>query len=538
MTITGRKNSMITRGGLIHSQFYTTDKLQFDATKRFPWAKDDDSMEMMAVDSTYHEAMRSVVGVKGVNMSLCRESYNHCGRRFMLGVRTNDSRSWGGREEHRIVLPLFRDVNSELESRGNPEIRRRETRTQFYVHRTKDVNRFMEYVTLPLARAYQEVLGMAPEGMLGIDRQKLAILLSLLIKNSYGGALLEKHPLIWEKKVKVDDNREELGLGLKDVIQKYGFGWLSSDIIDWESNNFAPGVAERFPFPVQSLESRYRAKRKERKAMTEILQEMDHVTGRVKQLRGDKNAVKFLLRWLGMRIIMQFHNDVWVCLYDSPYEFVEKEKERERQRRLADEDEERPRKRQKVSRKKKKSVCKSFDDPPGLTYASVKSALGEEPYPCRRGRDYPDRDAVFDFLFLSEFKIQDKQKKGWKDPGYRHALKCIKHKLNKRDFEEVVAWMRRIFEKYCLCVPAGNMDRWLAHSSYSKSKSTWMGFDENGDRMDYPHKRDGYDGKYGSTWHREVAILEHYLWKIDAEEATSDEGLKRGKEYILNGDTE
>src|SRR5436305_13176526 len=84
--------------------------------------------------------------------------------------------------------------------------------------------------TLPLARWYQEVLGMAPEGMLGIDRQKLAILLCLLVKNSYGGALLQKHGLIWEKKVKCRDEPEEYGLGFKDVINEYGFGWLNPAI--------------------------------------------------------------------------------------------------------------------------------------------------------------------------------------------------------------------------------------------------------------------------------------------------------------------
>jgi hypothetical protein len=79
---------------------------------------------------------------------------------------------------------------------------------------------------------------MASEGMLGIDRQKLAILLCLLIKNSYGHGLIEKHSLIMEKKVKYGDEREEYRLGLKDIINEYGFGWLSPTIFNWQSNNF------------------------------------------------------------------------------------------------------------------------------------------------------------------------------------------------------------------------------------------------------------------------------------------------------------
>src|SRR5579864_9351822 len=150
LTIAGKKKSMIRRGGLIFSQFYMMDKGQFDATKHLPWDDDDDTMAMMALDSVYQEALRSTIGAKIMDMKTCRSSYNHCGRRFMLGVRMNDARSWGAREEHRMSLALLMAVNAELQSRGNPEIRRKETRTQFYVHKTQIVNRFMESVTLPL----------------------------------------------------------------------------------------------------------------------------------------------------------------------------------------------------------------------------------------------------------------------------------------------------------------------------------------------------------------------------------------------------
>src|SRR5947207_8886751 len=56
MTITGRKGSMIQKGGLIHSQFYPMSKLQFDANKHFPWDDGDDTMTAMALDEGYREA--------------------------------------------------------------------------------------------------------------------------------------------------------------------------------------------------------------------------------------------------------------------------------------------------------------------------------------------------------------------------------------------------------------------------------------------------------------------------------------------------
>ena len=72
LTITGKKRSMIWKGGLMHSQFYAMNKLQYDAVKHFPWDDSDDTMAMMALDKGYREALRATIEVKVVNMNTCR----------------------------------------------------------------------------------------------------------------------------------------------------------------------------------------------------------------------------------------------------------------------------------------------------------------------------------------------------------------------------------------------------------------------------------------------------------------------------------
>jgi len=109
---------------------------------------------MMALDKVYREALRATMGGKATDMKACRRSFNHCGRRYMLGSRMNHDRSWGAREEHRMSLALLRAINSELRCRGDPELRPKETRFQFYVHRTRTINEFSEAVTLPIASWY------------------------------------------------------------------------------------------------------------------------------------------------------------------------------------------------------------------------------------------------------------------------------------------------------------------------------------------------------------------------------------------------
>jgi hypothetical protein len=112
LTITGKKRSMIRKGGLMYSQFYGMNKLHFDVVKHFPWDDGDDTMALMALDKGYREAFQATMGAKAVDMDICRQSYNHCGRRYLLGLRMNKDRSWGAREEHRMSLALVQAINA------------------------------------------------------------------------------------------------------------------------------------------------------------------------------------------------------------------------------------------------------------------------------------------------------------------------------------------------------------------------------------------------------------------------------------------
>ena len=556
ITITGKQNSMIRKGGLMYSQLYGMNKLQFDAMKHFPWEDGDDTMAMMALDQGYRDALRATVGVKAIDMKACRQSYNHCGRRYLMGARMNDDRSWGVREEHRMSLTLVQAINSELRCRGDPELRRPESRFQFYVHSTKLVNCFSEVVTLPIASWYQVTLGMAPEGMLGTDHQKLAILQSYLLKNSYGCSLVRRLPLLWEKRIqrkgeeegeeeeeeeeeeerekkvlkKGEKKGEKIGLGLKGTTQKYGFGWLPNNMFNWEANSFANGIAEHFPFPIRVLERRYNGRRKERATMMGILQEMDQMIGRIKIL-GDKEEDEekrlFLLRWLATRIMRQYHEDVWEGLYKSPFEFKGKESELERQRQVDNDDESedeepRPRKRARITKKNAKVVKKIWEEPPPLTYAGVKGELEEEPLPVGIGKLYFNRKDFFQLIFQTD--QEEARGQGWQNKPYLHALRMVEVHLNAEDFQLVLRRLRYLFNHTCHCVPNISRDRWLVNHGQFKFKPGWIAFDENGERIDCSSFKGFRAKEKGSSWLEERSIHSDKYWGMTADEATG-EGL-------------
>jgi len=113
-------------------------------------------------------------------------------------------------------------------------------------------------------------------------------------------------------------------------------------IFDWRNNTFQAGVGDNFPFPVRQVDKLYRVRKQERRTMSNLLQEIDHVIGRLNllsQSHEDLAAESFIIQWLAMRIIRQYHIDVWTKLFASSYEFKGKDTERQTQKETEAEEE-------------------------------------------------------------------------------------------------------------------------------------------------------------------------------------------------------
>jgi hypothetical protein len=539
MTIAGWKGSMIRLGGLMFSQLYMTNKRLYEAAKHFPWDDGDDTMAVMALDLTYREALRATMGSKAVDDEMCRRSYNHSGRRYLMASRLNNNRSCPPREEHRMSLALFDALIDEWNRRGNPELRPAEDRVQFYVHPTRVVNEFSEAVTLPIASWYQTTLGMGPGGTLGIDRQKLAVMQSFLLKAAWGNSDLSRSPLLWAKKHRGEDNREtRVGLGLKDTIERFGFAWLPNDLFNWKENNFADGVADQFPFPIRQLENRYRKRKRERKLMMDVLQEMDQITGRINILgtcTRDEARRSKLLKWTATRVMLQYHLDVWIGLYKYSFLFKGKESERARQREV-DEDEDsdteseyeggrrhghRAKRRRLTTIKNANVVKKTFDHPPGLTYASVKAELEEEPIPVGMGKQYANRRELFHLIFESKYE-DIKKGQSWKDKPYFQCLTRLEERLERKDYIFVMQRLWHLFTTNCHCVPIISRDRWLERAGRDKDKPGWIAFDPNGWRLDCSSSKWGVALQEGSSWLETRSMEEDKYWNVKIEDILAE----------------
>jgi hypothetical protein len=442
-------------------------------------------------------------------------------------------------------------VNSELRRRGNPTLRNSSTLDPFYVHRTKTVNQFTEQIVLPYARWYQEILGMSEEGCLRVNRQKLAIVVASLLKGSYGAISLERHPLLWYKH---NHNEEEeaaagdkyLGLGLKVIIEQYGFGWLPHELFNFRFNNFASsGIADQFPFPCMILQRRYESRKRSQYTMSRIMQDVDLVTGRLKMLVEEDLETDLTRRfWIHWRIMRQYHEDVWRMLYESPFEFEGKERERERvvaEMMMKDKvaeckshDEgattqaQKKRRTTNVKKRSPRAVSKKFnaDTLPLLTHREVTVELGEEPIGIGKGRQWTTRHSIFLLLFYParvEHRIEDSAAQGWQNLPYLHAVNRAMCELERVVLkEELTGALQMLFNRYCTCLPSTSRDRWLTGDK-TKKKSAWIAFDKDGNRIERG------DSQEDSSWRTENRIDDDWCWRLPAERAVTEECIQEAK---------
>jgi len=535
MTIVGPVKSISRLGGLVYTQMYSQDKLSFDAQKHFPLGADDDTLIAMSLGEQYREAICAILGIERFDMNACRLSFNHSGLRIMQSIRNQGWRDFAAREEFRITLKLYKALNQELRDRGSPPLRTFPHDNLFFFE-TQLTHQFVEFNTLPLARWYQEVVrwadSKAPTSQIGTDRQKLAVLISLLLKHSYSTGFLAKFPVMWQKITRnEDDSTLELGLGLKAIIKEFGYAWLPHEIFNFSINSFADGVADRFPFPISTIQQNYRRRGGARKTSMELMQEVDQVCGRLPlgTNKSDEDKAFVMLTWLAMRIIKEYMRNVWTSLFQSNYEFAGKQAEREKQ--MAN-----PRKRPRTTARQESYVFISFDIPPNLLYTSVRRKLGEKLKVCGLGsrgkKGHQTKDAIFNLLFVEYIDSLDQPqdqrssfKSGWKDKSYLHALMQAQHALDAAKYKQLLVHIRRLFRYYCRCVPNVSRDRWLAPCSQDKTKNSWMGFDTlYGLRMRRPLN----PHEPWSSWQDELGadIHRHVLWNVPCDQITGTDSLK------------
>ena len=323
--------------GLSYIQIYPSHKNLYDCQSHYPYPLDDDSGICLATDSHGLKSLYSVVGQPVPDLSICRSSWRRSGARIGVPLLSHSNRSLYERMEVRVSETLRRKVRTEIELRRQrlraqpSEIIPSEAGCPFYIHTTEAINNFVFASTQVLARLFQEIVSLAPEGHLGVDHQKLLVQVFQLQKVAHSAVHLPKFKYLYKSVVRIkpaqrgaaEEPRQELGLGLQETIRSYGYGYPKHGLIDWIELNFAsPSIAEQFPHVSHAL-SNITARPDDRRRLNDLFQEIDFVIGRLR-MEQDEMAQEVLLCWLVMRLLKQFLIDFTIYMIEGPYKFANK----------------------------------------------------------------------------------------------------------------------------------------------------------------------------------------------------------------------
>jgi len=267
--------------------------------------------------------------------------------------------------------------------------------------------------------------------------------------------------------------------------------------------------------------------------MTNVLQEMDQIAGRINVLDfndRDQWRKTELLHWMSTRIMRQYHQDFWTALYKSPHEFQGKECERKRQQELeenSNDDAEsdldgfqphahRTKKRKRSTIKTAKVVKKNFANPPGLIYSSVKAEIQEDLMPAGMGKAYSNRGHLFELIF--ETPYEDIAGQGWQDKPYLHCLRLLQRRLESDEYDTMIHRLRHLFTTRCHCIHVISRDRWLERADRDKNKPGWIAFGRNGQRLDCSSHRASVALENGSSWLETRSMEQDRYWNVKIED--------------------
>jgi len=337
------------RHGFSFLQVYPGHKNLFDAQSHYPFPAKDDSGVCIALDDHTLSALYSTVQRPTPERGACYQSWRHSASRLFSSLMSDKhSRSFFTRGEVRLDRNLSEAVFNELDARhdrASVEPEERLGLCPFIAHRTQTVNSWVLVVTQAPARLFQEIISQAEVGHLGVDRQKLAVLMFQLQKVTYSASNLSTYKYLWRGQIRREDSEEEeeereqieRGLGIGEMIKKYGFGYPQHGLIDWTALMFTSShIADQFPHPARALKN-LKARGLERAKVKDLLQDIDYIIPRIRKEQ-DPAVRELQLDWLAMQLARQFHLDVCNELVWGPMQFASKEHHKRRAIERADGD--------------------------------------------------------------------------------------------------------------------------------------------------------------------------------------------------------
>ena len=440
MTMIPNKSNIFHRGGLVYSQYYSSIKEMFDAAKTYPF--DNPALEALAVDPYLTKAIQATGrGGRRIDLGKLQQGYLSSRDRALAALRTNAGKSYGVREEHRVTLDLLESIATMLESptarakADQPTYPRRNN--PFFSLRTVDITRFMEYNILRYVVPFEMIARSSDRNGVPWESTKMMVMLLRALRSTLKASLLQNESALWKSEsVQQNNQRRHIGMGLCDSLKKYGIGWLSVGLVDWNTLTFRPTVAEHVMFNDNRLFESYKARWKHVRNIKDSILEVDQLAEILKRAAAKKSiiAMNCILDHINSLCIRSYRQEIWDVLKDMMIFY--------------DDDD--------------RVQCLDGDVP--LCHTSIKRRRNPEKFawyfPARSKRSC----TTIDFVKLIWF-YNDGLHRTWKNKPYRllfeHCDRVIGNSAGNRWADEWKSKFPAVFLRYNYTFPRPNNQRFL-----------------------------------------------------------------------------
>jgi hypothetical protein len=252
-----------------------------------------------------------------------------------------------------------------------------------------------------------------------------------MLRASIGADMLVDKSVIWRRMVSKKDGTQYFGLGLRDSLYRYGFGWVAVDRIDWNTFQFLPEVVPTL-FNDHQLVSMYKKRVKMVGSLTQTMREVEEslsllkhiqngqlLSAAINQRKTKSHAYHLIFEWYNHELIYAFRRDIWCNFQDGQMRWNPKERQ----------------------------SCRSGSV--ALTVPNLKRYIHPEKYPWRFAKHsnrYP-LDVIAKLRYIRGFN--DGKVRRWDTKGWRTMFQsCHSNITSVLGPEKTKSWEDRFFTTF------------------------------------------------------------------------------------------
>lgn len=316
LTSVSPKKSKQRQGGLIYTQFYSSVKEIYDASKCFPFTND--NMEEMVLDSQIRNAANTMTGGTHRDIRVVETAYLASKRRANQALRDSENKSYGLREEHRIDWALFSELQELLRSSQltDPPSIGQTPPPYAWAIRTSTYLNFLWRSADKFATGFEVIRALSTTRKHTTwEESKMMAMFLRCLRYVFGGHLLSRESALWwsERNAKqVDPDlpiRKWYGLGFRITLPRYKYCWIEPRI-DWSSLQFRSEYSSGMLFMNDILRGRYLRRGAQLKDFFDRSRQMDLALEWLGKHHSKSSILPTLISWLAHLCLLQFRIDV------------------------------------------------------------------------------------------------------------------------------------------------------------------------------------------------------------------------------------